>query len=40
MNDDDNYEDFGFDEEVPDNYCHFHPAGGCKPEDHFTDTEK
>ncbi|MFE1767305.1 hypothetical protein ACFW81_24185 [Streptomyces angustmyceticus] len=32
MNEDDNYEDFGFDEEVPDNYCPFHPSGGCKPE--------
>ncbi|MFD9868538.1 hypothetical protein ACFXI8_27215 [Streptomyces niveus] len=36
--DDDNYEDFG-DEDVPDNYCPFHPQGGCKPEDHFATQE-
>ena len=31
---DDNYEDFG-DFDVPDDYCPFHPQGGCQPEDHF-----
>lgn len=31
---DDTYEDFG-DTEVPDDYCPFHPNGGCRPEDHF-----
>lgn len=34
MTDDDSYEDFGTDE-VPDDYCPFHPQGGCKAEDHF-----
>ncbi len=36
---DDAYGDFGTGE-VPDDYCPFHPGGGCKPEDHFADTEQ
>ncbi|MGW4076013.1 hypothetical protein ACWELB_21290 [Streptomyces asiaticus] len=31
---DDDYEDFSSGE-VPDDYCPFHPDGGCRPEDHF-----
>ncbi|MFD8839838.1 hypothetical protein [Streptomyces griseofuscus] len=34
MTDDDSYEDFS-DTDVPDDYCPFHPGGGCVPEDHF-----
>ncbi|MFF8784865.1 hypothetical protein [Streptomyces sp. NPDC015125] len=37
--DDDAYEDFGTGE-VPDDYCPFHPAGGCSPADHFATTEQ
>ncbi|MET8694745.1 hypothetical protein ABZV65_19630 [Streptomyces bauhiniae] len=33
---DDSYEDFE-NVDVPDDYCPFHPAGGCTPADHFTD---
>lgn len=31
---DEDYEDFGG-QPVPDDYCPFHPAGGCQVEDHF-----
>ncbi|MFS4103777.1 hypothetical protein [Streptomyces sp. PD-S100-1] len=34
MSYDDNYEDFEH-ADVPDDYCPFHPGGGCKVEDHF-----
>lgn len=33
---DDDYEDFEHDD-VPDNYCPFHPGIDCKPDDHFND---
>ncbi|MET8826057.1 hypothetical protein ABZX40_13375 [Streptomyces sp. NPDC004610] len=32
--DDDRYEDFEH-TDVPDDYCPFHPRGGCTPDDHF-----
>lgn len=32
--DDDSYEDWEH-ADVPDDYCPFHPGGGCVREDHF-----
>lgn len=39
MDSDDSYEDFG-DFDVPDDYCPFHPEGGCEVEDHFNNTPR